>query len=58
VELTSSFCARAYVELGRYTEAEPLLKRAIALDPSDSNSFNHLADAYRDQGKYRNAERL
>ncbi|HEY9870685.1 MAG TPA: tetratricopeptide repeat protein, partial [Candidatus Obscuribacterales bacterium] len=51
---------------GRYAEAEPLYRRALAIaetalgpnDPSLVATINNLADLYRAQGKYSQAEPL
>jgi tetratricopeptide (TPR) repeat protein len=53
-------------ERARYAEAEPLLKRALAIreqglramHPDTANSLNNLAGLYRAQGKYGQAEPL
>src|SRR5207302_2016069 len=47
-------------EQGQYPEAEPLLKQAVAIrgqtlgpeHPDVATSLNHLAELYREQGKY------
>lgn len=52
--------ASLYEEQGRYTEAETLLQRALAMaeetfgatHPVVAISFNNLADVYRGQGHY------
>ncbi|GCF11224.1 tetratricopeptide repeat protein [Dictyobacter arantiisoli] len=51
---------------GKYAEAEPLCKRALAIreehlgarHPATANSLNNLAALYRAQGKYADAEPL
>jgi tetratricopeptide (TPR) repeat protein len=53
-------------ERARYTEAEPLLKRALAirelqlgaLHPHTATSLNNLAELYQNQRKYEQAEPL
>ena len=55
-----------YRTQGRYTEVEPLHKRALAIrekalgpdDPSVAQSLNNLAGLYRAQGRYAKAEPL
>jgi tetratricopeptide (TPR) repeat protein len=50
----------------RYTEAEPLLQRALAIrerqlggeHPATARSLNNLAELYREQGRYEQAEPL
>jgi tetratricopeptide (TPR) repeat protein len=52
--------------LGEYSAAEPLYKRALAIDekvfgkkhPHVASELNNLADLYRAQGKYAEAESL
>ena len=56
--------ALLYEAQGRYAEAEPLYKRALAIDekalgpddPSVGTSLNNLAELYRAQGRYAEAE--
>ncbi|MCP4307664.1 MAG: tetratricopeptide repeat protein, partial [bacterium] len=51
---------------GRYDEAEPLYRRALAIlekvlgaeHPAVATSLNNLAELYRDQGRYDEAEPL
>lgn len=51
---------------GQYTQAEPLLQRALAIyeknlgpdHPDIATTLNHLARIYQDQGRYRDAEPL
>src|SRR6266540_5135151 len=58
--------ARQRLDQGRYDEAEPLLKRALAIreralgsaHPDTATSLNNLAELYRIQGKYEAAEPL
>ena len=53
-------------ERGRYTHAEPLYQRALAIrekalgpeHPDVATSLNNLAQLYRDQGQYAKAESL
>ncbi|HJT56217.1 MAG TPA: tetratricopeptide repeat protein [Ktedonobacteraceae bacterium] len=53
-------------ELGRYSEAEPLYRRAVEIrerildprHPHTANSLNNLAQLYRAQGRYMEAEPL
>ena len=53
-------------KLGRYAEAEPLFRRALAIDekslgtkhPYVATSLNNLAESLREQGKYAEAEPL
>ena len=55
-----------YDEQGRYAEAEPLYKRALAIrekalgpdHPDVATSLNNLALLYDDQGRYADAEPL
>ena len=55
-----------YTEQGRYAEAEPLYKRALAIDekalgpdhPDVATALNNLAGLYDDQGRYAEAEPL
>ena len=55
--------ATLYVGQGRYAEAEPLYKRALAIyekalgpdHPDVANSLNNLAELYRPQGRYSDA---
>lgn len=57
--------AHAYDELGRYAEAEPLLKEALAYQtkvwgaphPGTVNTLSQLAGIYRRQGRLMEAER-
>ncbi len=56
--------AQVYRAQGRYAEAEPLYKRALAIQekalgpdhPSVAKSLNNLAELYRAQGRYEEAE--
>ncbi len=58
--------AGLYHDQGRYAEAEPLYKRALAIvekalgpdHPQVATSLNNLAELYRAQGKYGEAEPL
>ena len=58
--------SRNYQAQGKPAEAEPLLKRALAIHekalgpdhPTVGTSLNNLADVYRAQGKYAEAELL
>ena len=58
--------ALLYDDQGRYAEAEPLYKRALAIDekalgpdhPDVAQSLNNLAALYDDQGRYAEAEPL
>jgi tetratricopeptide (TPR) repeat protein len=58
--------AMIYVKLGRYAEAEPLLKRALAIQekalgpdhPDVAESLNNLATLYAEQGRYAEAEQF
>ena len=58
--------ALAYQSLARYTEAEPLYRRAIEIDektlgkdhPIAARGYNNLARLLKDQGKYVEAEPL
>lgn len=55
-----------YRSQGRYCEAEPLHKRALAIDektlgsehPSVARDFNNLGELYRTQGRLAEAELL
>ena len=55
------FCSQ-----GRYAEAEPLLRRALAIDekalgpehPDTAATLNSLAELYNKQGRYAEAEPL
>ena len=55
-----------YQDQGQYEQAEPLLKRALAISeqqlgpdhPNMASSLNNLAALYQDQGKYELAEPL
>ncbi len=58
--------AVAFLNAGKYAEAEPLYKRSLAITekalgpehPNVANSLNNLAELYRAQGKYAEAEPL
>ena len=58
--------AELYRDQGRYAEAEPLYKRALAIrekalgpdHPDVGTSLNNLAELYRAQGRYAEAEPL
>ena len=58
--------ALTYKTLARYTEAEPLYRRAIEIDekalgkdhPDVATAYNNLASLLEDQGKYAEAEPL
>ncbi|MCH6577531.1 MAG: tetratricopeptide repeat protein, partial [Proteobacteria bacterium] len=58
--------AELYRAQGRYAEAEPLYKRALAIDekalgpehPDVATNLNNLAALYDDQGRYAEAEPL
>jgi tetratricopeptide (TPR) repeat protein len=58
--------AIAFFNAGKYAEAEPLLKRSLAIrekghgpeHPDVARSLNNLAEIYRAQGKYAEAEPL
>ena len=58
--------AERYKEEGRYADAEPLYKRALAIrekalgpdHPDVAQSLNNLADLYTAQGRYTDAEPL
>jgi CHAT domain-containing protein/tetratricopeptide (TPR) repeat protein len=58
--------AGLYQEQGRYAEAEPLLKRSLAISekafgpehPDVASSLNNLASVYHHQGRYVEAELL
>ena len=58
--------AERYKEEGRYADAEPLYKRALAIrekalgpdHPDVAQSLNNLADLYTAQGRYADAEPL
>ena len=58
--------AGLYYTQGRYAEAEPLYKRALAIrektlgpdHPDVANSLNNLAGLYQDQRRYADAESL
>ena len=58
--------AELYKEEGRYADAEPLYKRALATwkkargpdHPDVAQSLNNLADLYSAQGRYADAEPL
>ena len=58
--------AELYKEEGRYAEAEPLYKRALAIwkkalgpdHPDFAQSLNNLAGLYLAQGRYADAEPL
>ena len=55
-----------YIRQGKYSEAEPLCQRALAIDekalgpnhPNVATNLNNLAELYRAQGKYSEAESL
>ena len=55
-----------YSDQGRYADAEPLYKRALAIrekalgpdHPDVATSLNNLAALYNDQGRYADAEPL
>jgi tetratricopeptide (TPR) repeat protein len=63
---TLNSLALLYVARGRYSEAEPLYRRALTIDetalgpehPNMVSRFNNLADLYRVQGRYAEAEPL
>jgi EAL domain-containing protein (putative c-di-GMP-specific phosphodiesterase class I)/Tfp pilus assembly protein PilF len=56
----------AYAELGRYAEAEPVLRQALSIREQDlgpdhpqvANGLSHLAALYAHQGRYADAESL
>ena len=58
--------AERYKEEGRFADAEPLYKRALAIfekalgpdHPSVASALNNLADLYSAQGRYADAEPL
>jgi tetratricopeptide (TPR) repeat protein len=58
--------AGALYQQGRYTEAEPLYKRALAIwekalgpdHPELAQSLNNLSVVYQDQGRYAEADTL
>jgi tetratricopeptide (TPR) repeat protein len=58
--------ALLYGHQGRYADAEPLLKRALAIwekalgpeHPQVAMSLNNLASLYQDQGRYAEADEL
>jgi tetratricopeptide (TPR) repeat protein len=58
--------AGLYASQGRYTDAEPLYKRSLAIKekalgldhPSTAINLNNLAELYREQGRYAAAEPL
>jgi tetratricopeptide (TPR) repeat protein len=58
--------AELFKEAGRYADAEPLYKRALAIwekalgpdHPDVAQSLNNLADLYSAQGRYADAEPL
>jgi tetratricopeptide (TPR) repeat protein len=58
--------ANCYKNQGKYSEAEPLYKRALAIKeeklghdhPDTATSLNNLAALYKNQGKYSEAEPL
>ena len=58
--------AERYKEEGRYADAEPLYKRALAIrekalgpdHPAVAQLLNNLADLYTAQGRYADAEPL
>jgi tetratricopeptide (TPR) repeat protein len=58
--------ATEYLKQGRYSEAEPLFKRALAINekalgpdhPGTTQGLNNLAVLYRTQGRYGEAEPL
>ena len=58
--------ALVYEDQGRYAEAEPLLKRSLAVEekslgpdnPDLGPALNNLALVYEDQGRYAEAEPL
>jgi tetratricopeptide (TPR) repeat protein len=66
VATTLNNLAHAYWEQGKYAEAEPLFKRALAIleeklgknHPGVATTLNNLATVYSDQGKYADAEGL
>ncbi|GFO42112.1 transmembrane and tpr repeat-containing protein 1 [Plakobranchus ocellatus] len=47
--------ARILISFGRYEEAEPLLKRALDVDPSCSDCLSVLATSYSRQGQHTQA---
>jgi tetratricopeptide (TPR) repeat protein len=66
MSIASNNLAMMYRAQGRYGEAEPLLKKSIAIDekalPADHPDlaiwYNNLAELYRAQGRYGKAEPL
>jgi tetratricopeptide (TPR) repeat protein len=58
--------AALYDDQGRYADAEPLYKRALAVwekalgpdHPDVATALNNLAQLYKDQGSYEDAEPL
>jgi tetratricopeptide (TPR) repeat protein len=63
---TLTYLGQAYVAQGRHTEAEPLLKRALAIREKElgpahrdtAETLNALASFYSTQGRYADAEPL
>src|SRR5437588_12845906 len=66
VALSTNNLAFLYERQGKYDDAEPLYKRALAIceevlgpiHPSTATSVNNLAFLYNSQGKYDDAEPL
>ena len=66
VAQTLNNIALVYSTQGKYSEAEELYKRALAIrehslgesHPDVAQTLNNLARVYRDQGRYGDAERL
>ena len=66
VELALNDLAELYKEQGRYAEADPLYRRALATwkealgpnHPDVAQSLNNLAGLYLAQGRYADAEPL
>ncbi len=64
--ILSCLTAELYRDQGKYAEAEPLYRRALAIDekalgpehPDVGQSLNNLAEGYHSQGRYAEAEPL
>jgi tetratricopeptide (TPR) repeat protein len=47
--------ALAYIQVKKFTQAMPLLKDVIEINPKDSNALNALGNIYRIKGEYKKA---
>lgn len=55
---TANNVALLYLQLGRFGDAESLLKRVLEKDPERLTAANNLAGLFEEQGRYREAEPL